>query len=402
MNKKSTSLKAVIFLFIFWLIITQGFSWLAFNRLRITEPDKKDCFLDKGCYKFNPHPLNFLEMHARWDSAWYFNIAYEGYKFQQNQQSNVNFFPLYPMLMKVGHEVLKPITPDLILYYRFLLSGILISTVAFFLAIVLLYKLFLLDTDEKTSFLAIFLLLIFPTSYFFTAIYTESLFLLLAVSTFYFIRKNLFILAGLSGYFAALTRPVGILLLIPATIELILARKKLSQKKIMLNLFSLTLIPLGLGTFAYYLNKTFGNPLVFIEAAKNWGRNPISSIIFPSDMLLSLTKYIKAELNFSHASAANIFLEMLFFSFGLVLSIILLSKKERLSYGVWCLTLVLFPIISGVLVSQGRYTLVLFPIFLQLSKIARKHFLFSYLYSLISSLLLGLLTTLFVNGHWSF
>lgn len=402
MDKKSISLKIVIILTTLWLIITQGFSWLSFNRLRITEPDKKDCSSENRCQKFVPHPLNFLEMHARQDTAWYFSIAYEGYKFSTTEQSNVNFFPLYPKLMKYGYELLKPITPNLNLYHRYLLSGTLISIIALFLAIILLYKLFCLDTDDKTAFLAIFLLLIFPTSYFFTAIYTESLFLLLAVGTFYFARKNLFILAGLSGYFAALTRPVGIFLLIPVVIELILARKWLGQKKLILNSASLTLIPLGLGTFMYYLNQKFGNPLLFIEAAKSWGRNLTLSITFPFDMVVSLINHIEGELNFTYASAANIFLEMLFFNLGLVLSIILLLKKERLSYGVWCLISVLFPITSGVLVSQGRYTLVLFPIFLLLAETARKYFLFSYIYPLISLLLLGLLTVLFVNGHWSF
>lgn len=401
MEQNSIAIKTVIILAVLWLIITQGFSWLAFNRLRITEPDKKDCSPKYACRKFDPHPLDFLEIHARQDSAWYFSIAYEGYKFSKDEQSNVNFFPLYPTLMKYGYELLKPVTPNLVLYHRYLLSGTFISIISIFLAIIFLYKLFRLDTDNKTAFLAIFFILIFPTSYFFTAIYTESLFLLLAVYTFYFARKNKFVLAGLAGYFAALTRPVGIFLMIPIIIELIFARKKLNRKELTLNSVSLLLTPLGLASFMYYLNQKFGDPLLFIEAAKSWGRSLTLSITFPIDMIFSLIKHIEGELNFTHASSANIFLEILFFSFGLVLSILVL-KRVRLSYGVWCLVSVLFPITSGVLVSQGRYTLVLFPIFLTLALIARRHFLFSQIYPMISILLLGLLTILFVNGHWSF
>lgn len=401
MDQNTISIKTVIVLLVSWMIITQGFSWLAFNRLRITEADKKDCSPKHACRRFDPHPLDFLEMHARQDSAWYFSIAYEGYKFSKDEQSNVNFFPLYPTLMKYGYELLKPLTPNLILYHRYLLSGTLISIISIFLAIIFLWKLFRLDTDSKTAFLAIFFLLIFPTSYFFTAIYTESLFLLLAACTFYFARKNKFILAGLAGYFAALTRPVGIFLLIPIIMELILARRRLNRKELALNSISLLLTPLGLVTFMYYLNQKFGDPLLFMEAAKNWGRNLNLSITFPFEVISSLIKHIGGELNFTHASSANIFLELIFFTFGLFLSILAL-RKVRLSYGVWCLVSVLFPITSGVLVSQARYTLVLFPIFLVLALIASKHFLFSHVYPFVSILLTGLLIILFVNGHWSF
>lgn len=206
-------------------------------------------------------------MHARQDSAWYFSIAHEGYRFSKEEQSNVSFLPLYPVLMKYGYELLKPITPNLILYHRYLLSGTLISIISIFLATIILYKLLRLDADSKTAFLAIFLLLIFPTSYFFTAIYTESLFLFLAVCTFYFARKNQFVLAGLAGFFAALTRPVGIFLFIPVVIELISKKKELSQKIFILNSISLMLIPLGLVTFMYYLNQKFNNSFLFLEAA---------------------------------------------------------------------------------------------------------------------------------------
>lgn len=88
MDQKSISIKIIIVLLVSWIIVTQGFSWLAFNRLRITESDKKDCSPKHTCRRFDPHHLDFLEMHARQDSAWYFSVAYEGYKFSKDEQSN--------------------------------------------------------------------------------------------------------------------------------------------------------------------------------------------------------------------------------------------------------------------------------------------------------------------------
>lgn len=390
MKKERYSLKHIVYMFFIWLIITQGFSWLAFNRIRITEADKKEYSYTLATPVFKPHPLNFLEMHARWDSAWYFSIVYEGYSFTKKGQSNVNFFPLYPIAMKVGYEILKPFTSSLTLYHSYVLSGTFISILSLFLSTLFLYKLFRLDVDSKTSLLGIFFLLVFPTSYVLTSLYAESLFLLFSVLTFYFARKRQFVLSGISGFLAALSRPIGILLILPVAIELIIYLKK--EKEIdNLERFSILLIPLGLITYMIYLNQKFSTPLAFMESTKTWGR------VFNADILT----FINRELNFNHASAANMLLELGLLIFGILVSILVL-KKERLSYGIWSIVLILIPLASGILVSQPRYTMVVFPLFLTIARISKQNFLFLVYYLMISILLLGLFTVLFVNGHWSF
>lgn len=397
--KQAISLKKLLLWFLGWLIITQSFSWLSFNRLRITEPDKRNYNSDTNIPEFQPHPLNFLEMHARQDTAWYFNVAYEGYSYSPQKQSNTSFFPLYPLLMKIVYFLLSPLSPYLILYHRYLLAGLLISLFSLFAAVIVLYKLFRLDYDSNTSFLAIAMLLIFPTSYFLTAIYTESLFLFLTTFAFYLARKNNFLGASTIGFLAALTRPLGVLLLIPLAIELFSKEKEMETKTYIKNSISLLLIPFGLASFMYYLYQQFQNPLLFIDTQSQWGRTV--SLFRPFELIQSLLKSINSELLFNHASASSMILELTFLTYGIVVTTFVIIK-ERSSYAVWAVISLIIPLLTGIVQSEGRFMLVVFPLFLVLARIFQKNIHVLYLYFIASVLLLSFLTVLFVNGYWSF
>lgn len=336
-------------------------------------------------------------MHARHDSAWYFSIAYTGYSFEKQKQSNVSFFPLYPMLMRLGNNILEKILPGIILYYRYLISGTLISVFSLFIALIYLFKILKLEKYKSDiGFLVIFFILIFPTSYFFTSVYSESLYLMLIVLCFYFHKKEHYLFAGLSGYLASLTRFTGIFLLVPIIYDYINNYKNLDTKKTFRRLFPVFLIPAGLISYMYFLSNKFGDPFLFIKTQENWGRIPFLSIKTFGNLLT----YIQSEFAFNYATSAAISLEIIFLLFGLSLGF-LVTRKMNFSYGLWSLISVLFPIVSGTLVSQGRYTLVVFPLFIVLAKIASKNIYIKYGYIIISTLLLGLNTILFVNGYWS-
>ena len=72
---------------------------------------------------------------ARWDSVWYLAIAQGGY---DHQPARTAFFPLYPLAMRGLGTV---IGSDLI-------AGVLISLVAFAIALVLLYRLVALELER--------------------------------------------------------------------------------------------------------------------------------------------------------------------------------------------------------------------------------------------------------------
>jgi hypothetical protein len=54
------------------------------------------------CVKPGEKP-NFIEAFSQWDGAWYLSIATDGYQWPGSLdiQSNVVFFPLYPLLGRI-------------------------------------------------------------------------------------------------------------------------------------------------------------------------------------------------------------------------------------------------------------------------------------------------------------
>jgi hypothetical protein len=136
---------------------------------------------------------------VRWDSAWYMDTARSGYLTDRQTA----FFPLYALLARwVGWVVGSPIT-----------AGILISFVAFFLALVMLHRLTEVELGAGAARRTVFLLSFFPFTLFFSAVYAEALFLALGLGAFWAARKGNWWLAGVLGAGGSATRNGGVLLL---------------------------------------------------------------------------------------------------------------------------------------------------------------------------------------------
>ena len=145
---------------------------------------------------------NFL---ARWDTFWYLDIATRGYHWNGNplEQQNVVFFPLFPSMMRAVGTAIGG---------HLLIAGLGVSLAAFLVALCYFWR-WTADragVDAATG--AAWLLSAFPHAIFFSAVYTESLYLLIAVSACYYADRRLFWKAAAIGVFAGLVRPNGILL----------------------------------------------------------------------------------------------------------------------------------------------------------------------------------------------
>ena len=138
---------------------------------------------------------------VRWDAIHYLSIAGHGYA----APPDTAFFPLYPLLIHLGSWLTGSAA----------LAAILISAGCFALALVLLHRLTELELGRPAADATVVLLAFAPLSFFFTAVYTESLFLALSVATIYAARREHWALAGGLGALAALTRVTGVLLVIP-------------------------------------------------------------------------------------------------------------------------------------------------------------------------------------------
>lgn len=163
-----------------------------------------DRTLDAGAEWDSPrlHELgNVIDVWARWDSDWFLKIAEEGYSWPSSTPA---FFPLYPFVVAAL---------GIVLLGHYLLAGVVVSLVAGSAAFVLLYRLTAARLGTETARRAVLFLALAPTSLFFGAVYSESLFLLLAVATFLAAERGSFWRAGALAGLAFLTRSAGIALL---------------------------------------------------------------------------------------------------------------------------------------------------------------------------------------------
>jgi Mannosyltransferase (PIG-V) len=273
---------------------------------------------------------------ARWDSFWYLDIASRGYHWNGNpfQQQNVVFFPLYPLLMRTvgaaigGHP---------------LLAGLLVSLTSFLLALTYLWRWTAdhLGADAATG--AVWLLSTFPLALFFSAAYTESLFLLIVVAVCYYAEHRQFARSAALGFLAGLVRPNGVLLWIPIGWIVWIAdrdRRRLRWRGVA------TIAPVvGVLCFSAYLGWRVGDPLAWIANQAAWPNNlgqPPPTV--PSSIDLW---WIPNAL-----------------SLGLVLaSVAPVTRLLGTAYGLFIGANIAPPLFRHGLLSLGRFTSVMFPMF---------------------------------------
>ncbi len=196
---------------------------------------------------------------AHWDGTWYIRIASQGY----HKVGSWAFFPLYPWLLHGTADATDG---------QYIVAGMLLSIAAALAAAALLYLLVEGDYGRRVALWAVAFLAFFPTSIFFQAVYTESLFLLASVACVLWARRGRWELAGLAGLLAALTRNTGILLLIPVLIfygsSIDWRWRRIDRQA----LWSL-LIPAGLAIYMAYQWVDRGNPFLFQDSQEIWRRH---------------------------------------------------------------------------------------------------------------------------------
>jgi Mannosyltransferase (PIG-V) len=324
---------------------------------------------------------------ARWDSVWYLAIAQGGYG---HQVARTAFFPLYPLMLR-GLGVV--IGSDLI-------AGVLISLAAFGIALVLLYELVCLELDSERARVTVMLLAFCPMAYFFSAVYSESVYLALSVGCILAARRGRWAWAGLLGGIAATSRNSGIVLIVPVVLLFLYGpradrpggdspgrRSLRGRLHWLLPRYALTpqiawalLIPAGLGAYVGWLALKSGNGLAPFHAQQVWFRHfagPFGGVwdgaVAAWDGLRQLLHgppppiyFDKAGGNALTVAGQNL---MLFAFLGLgVIGAIGVLRRLPIAYGGYVLASLAMPLSYPVspqpLASLPRYEVVLFPLFM--------------------------------------
>ncbi|MHB8151502.1 MAG: mannosyltransferase family protein [Bacillati bacterium] len=317
-----------------------------------------------------------LAVWGRWDAVHYLTIAERGYL-----GTDMAFFPLYPLTIAALGSFLG----------NHLIAGFLISNACFFFGLLYLYKLLAHEYDRAVARRAIFYISIFPSAIFFSAVYTESLFFMLTVASFYYMREKKWWAAGIFGCLAALTRVEGVLLLAPFFFEWFAAYRD-RWSSALRQLCIGALIPFGMALYMGYLWVLRGDPLYFSHVQAHWHRHlapPWVSVINSVTLMVHATR---------GNTIANQALELAFTA--LMIGVLVGGwKRLRPSYIAYMGLSILVPMSTSSLMSMPRFALVLFPMFAILARWGGKPWVNTAIVA-FSLPLLGLFTVLFADWYW--
>ncbi|OGE13289.1 hypothetical protein A3G14_05405 [Candidatus Curtissbacteria bacterium RIFCSPLOWO2_12_FULL_38_9] len=313
----------------------------------------------------------WLWSFGNFDGVHYIRIAQDGYAYQFTQA----FFPFYPILIKLV---------SYLTFGNFLISALLISNLAFLAGLLIFYKLVKKNYGQKTAFWSCLFLLAFPTSFYFGAVYTEGIFFLMIVATFYLLEEKKILLASIIGTFASATRLVGVFLA-PALI------KKMNFK----SLIPLLVVPIGLVIYMIYLKIEFNNPLYFLTAQSVWGqeRSTTGIVLLPQ----VFWRYFKILMTTSGLPLFNAALELAATIFALII-LTIATKRVKREWLIFSWLAVLTPTLTGTLTSVPRYILIAFPIYIVLAQIKNTNL--KILILAMSLIILFIATALFSRGYW--
>jgi hypothetical protein len=175
-----------------------------------------------------PQPIirNFVEQWLlapwyRWDAVWFLKIAREGYLIVDGRSA---YYPLYPALTRVVGDLLG---------HNYMLSGLIVSNLATWAALILLYTVTRHHFSETVARRAVVALALYPFYIFNLVYYADSLLLLLSLATFWALQTKRWGWVGIFASLAVLSKLPGVILLAPITWEFLEQRRRLFGKDVL-------------------------------------------------------------------------------------------------------------------------------------------------------------------------
>jgi Mannosyltransferase (PIG-V) len=277
---------------------------------------------------------SLLNELANWDGMWYRSIAnlqgahgwYPAHV--SHLQTNLGFFPLYPLLVWLVSQPVQWVTSHSAIY-AVTVSGVLVSGVGGLLAAILVQKLAAGWWGEQAGRRSAALFCLFPGSVVFSMVYAEGLMLPLAAGCILALQRRRWLLAGILAALATATEPEAVILVLVCAVSagVELRRRGWGDPPARRSLLAPLLAPLGLLAVGAFFWAWTGTPFAnWIAQHDGWKErtDPLS--------LVHLTTRLAGEVSFSHFNHPTINLNLVIGLLGaafLVVMLVLLARAWR-------------------------------------------------------------------------
>jgi hypothetical protein len=351
---------------------------------------------------------------ARWDSAWYLVIAHYGYRPELGAftSSRTAFFPLYPLgLRAIAWLGAPPVA-----------AGVALSLAALAAALYGIHRLTTLeltasagarpDRVAAAARLAVMLTALAPMAFFFSAVYSESLYLALSVGLFLSARRGRWMWVGVLGALAGATRSTGLVLALPALMIYLygpredrardfyedrlrrsgraaaggdraravrlIAGRLAPRYALRRDALWLLLMPAGVVAYGAFLGLSGGDPLAPLHAQDVWGRHFAGPYVGAWDGLKAafdgarqLLSFQRRHVYFAAAGGSPLVdaghnLMLAGFLLAAALAVVGVLRRLPLAYGAYVVAALALPLSDPVraqpLMSLPRFLVVLFPL----------------------------------------
>jgi len=368
-----------------WAALVLAWSYIARDALPISPRER-----------WPPQVQSHAPPLARYDSGWYLTILERGYgpTPAPGQQSAHAFFPLYPFLAR-GVRALLPVNG--------FWAGQILSVLCFFGAGLLLAAERRHRLGDAGSRHALLFLLLYPTAFFLVSMYSESLFLLLALAAFREARRDRPATAALLGLLAGGSRLPALALALPLAIEAFAAARgeqadlpARSDRRALRRALFVGLAPVaGVLLWVFGAGWAAGEPGLYFRVQEAWhrGASPIAGVKHFVEGLPSRIARGDAR---DHPAFLLDYAHLLLFA-----AIAVYQTRRRLfSDAAWTAGALLLPIASGISASLPRYVLVVYPAFYALAEFFGGRPRIRLAWWILSGLLLAAGEAAFVHWRW--
>ncbi len=337
-------------------------------------------------------PGSLIAVWNRWDTGWYLDIARLGYAGSSHvlvapgtYQDGAAFAPLYPALIRGTTDALR-VGPET--------AAALVGGVALVFALIGLHRLVQRELGARGAILALVLLLAYPASFFFSALYPESLLLACLVWCFLAARTRHWWAATFFAGAAVLTKTYTIVLIVPLAIEYV-AQHGWSLRRLRADSLAVVAGPaIALGGLVLYMQLRLGDGLRFVHAEAGWGREfagPWTSI---GRAVTDIGK-AGAQIDSRLLAIFDIVTPLTLVAAG-----IYLWRRHQPAYAAFMLLAAGVFLCTGTLQSAGRYTLTVFPIFIAGAMLLRKRPIFAAIVITVAAVVGGYFLHEFANNQF--